>query len=118
MTTRAAIDDHALDLFLAAGYQAVSVADIIARCGISRPTFFRYVPHRDDIVLSCNAETSPDSHAAAKRPQPWPSDWRRWSGRSPTPSPARFGPSSTMPRRCWEPLDRQCEMLRVPHDLL
>lgn len=48
---RADLDEIALDLFLAHGYAAVSVADIAAAAGISRPTFFRYVANRDDLVL-------------------------------------------------------------------
>lgn len=48
---RADLDEVALDLFLAHGYAAVSVADIVASAGISRPTFFRYVANRDDLVL-------------------------------------------------------------------
>lgn len=48
---RADLDEIALDLFLAHGYAAVSVADIVAAAGISRPTFFRYVANRDNLVL-------------------------------------------------------------------
>lgn len=50
-TSREAIDEVALDLFLANGYPAVTVADIVAAAGISRPTFFRYVRRREDLVL-------------------------------------------------------------------
>ncbi|MFC7620564.1 TetR/AcrR family transcriptional regulator [Microlunatus sp. GCM10028923] len=50
-TSREAIDEVALDLFLAHGYAAVTVADLVAAAGISRPTFFRYVTRREDLVL-------------------------------------------------------------------
>ncbi|GAB3741663.1 TetR/AcrR family transcriptional regulator [Microlunatus parietis] len=50
-TSREAIDEVALDLFLRNGYAAVTVADLVAAAGISRPTFFRYVTRREDLVL-------------------------------------------------------------------
>lgn len=50
-TSRDHIDRVALDLFLANGYANVTTDDLVRACGISRPTFFRYVPSRDALVL-------------------------------------------------------------------
>lgn len=50
-TSREHIDRVALELFLAHGYANVTTHDLIRACGISRPTFFRYVPTRDALVL-------------------------------------------------------------------
>lgn len=59
-TSRHHIDQVALELFLARGYTAVTTGDLITACGISRPTFFRYVPHRDAIVLDQIAQFGKD----------------------------------------------------------
>lgn len=50
-TSREHIDRVALELFLARGYAEVTTEDLIKACGVSRPTFFRYVPSRDALVL-------------------------------------------------------------------
>ena len=51
VTSRGHIDRVALELFLARGYDQVTTAELIRACGISRPTFFRYVPTREALVL-------------------------------------------------------------------
>ncbi|PHU46314.1 hypothetical protein CSW77_26125 [Shigella flexneri] len=55
-TSRDHIVDIALKLFLERGYPNVTTEDLISACGVSRPTFFRYVPSRDALVLDrrCN----------------------------------------------------------------
>jgi AcrR family transcriptional regulator len=50
-TSRDHIDDIALKLFLDRGYPNVTTDDLIRECGVSRPTFFRYVHSRDALVL-------------------------------------------------------------------
>ncbi|MGO2863670.1 MAG: TetR/AcrR family transcriptional regulator [Brevibacterium sp.] len=50
-TSRGHIDDIALKLFLDRGYPNVTTDDLIRACGVSRPTFFRYVTSRDALVL-------------------------------------------------------------------
>ena len=50
-TSRDHIDDIALKLSLDRGYPNVTTDDLIRACGMSRPTFFRYVTSRDVIVL-------------------------------------------------------------------
>ncbi|MEU3272665.1 TetR family transcriptional regulator [Saccharomonospora sp. NPDC006951] len=49
--TRAAIQDHALRLFVAQGYAATTVEQIAAAAEVSPSTFFRYFPTKEDTVL-------------------------------------------------------------------
>lgn len=41
----------AVRLFLEKGFDAVSVAEVAAAAGISKPTLFRYFPAKEDLVL-------------------------------------------------------------------
>ncbi|MFF3375549.1 TetR family transcriptional regulator [Streptomyces sp. NPDC002680] len=45
------VSDIAIGLFLEKGFDAVSVAEIAAAAGISKPTLFRYFPAKEDLVL-------------------------------------------------------------------
>jgi AcrR family transcriptional regulator len=49
--TRDAIADAAISLFLAHGFDQVSVSDIAAVAEVSKPTLFRYFPTKEDLVL-------------------------------------------------------------------
>jgi AcrR family transcriptional regulator len=49
--TRDTIAATAVDLFLAHGYDAVSVNDVAAAAEISKPTLFRYFPSKEDLVV-------------------------------------------------------------------
>ncbi|MFD9887843.1 TetR/AcrR family transcriptional regulator [Amycolatopsis sp. NPDC059027] len=49
--TRRAISDAAIAMFLADGFDAVSVADVAAAAEVSKPTLFRYFPTKEDLVL-------------------------------------------------------------------
>ncbi|MFI1912239.1 TetR family transcriptional regulator [Nocardia sp. NPDC020380] len=49
--TRAAIQAHALELFLKQGYEATKIEQIIEAAEISESTFFRYFPTKEDLVL-------------------------------------------------------------------
>lgn len=51
VTSREHIDQVALELFLDRGYAEVTTDELIRACGVSRPTFFRYVTSRDALVL-------------------------------------------------------------------
>ncbi|KAA9154055.1 TetR family transcriptional regulator [Amycolatopsis acidicola] len=48
--TRAAIQDHALRLFVEQGYDATTVEQIAAAAEVSQSTFFRYFPTKEDTV--------------------------------------------------------------------
>lgn len=50
--TRRAIQEQALRLFLAKGYEATSVEEIATAAGVSHMTFFRYFPTKEDVVLA------------------------------------------------------------------
>jgi AcrR family transcriptional regulator len=50
--TRRAIQEHALRLFLAKGYDATTVEEIAAAAGVSHMTFFRYFPSKHAVVES------------------------------------------------------------------
>ena len=48
--TRKSIQEHALRLFLANGYDATTVEEIAAAAGVSHMTFFRYFPSKHAVV--------------------------------------------------------------------
>lgn len=48
--TRRAIQEHALRLFTAHGYDATTVEEIAAAAGVSHMTFFRYFPQKEAVV--------------------------------------------------------------------
>jgi AcrR family transcriptional regulator len=49
--TRAAIQQQALRLFRERGYEATTVSQIAEAAEVSVPTFFRYFPSKEDVVL-------------------------------------------------------------------
>lgn len=50
--TRRSIQEHALRLFLANGYDATTVEEIAAAAGVSHMTFFRHFPSKPAVVES------------------------------------------------------------------
>ncbi|MFA1547625.1 TetR family transcriptional regulator [Actinomadura chokoriensis] len=50
--TRLALIDAALDLFLAKGYEATTIDEIVAAVEVSQRTFFRYFATKEDVVTS------------------------------------------------------------------
>ncbi|WP_372499249.1 TetR family transcriptional regulator [Streptomyces sudanensis] len=49
--TRRAISEAAVALFLERGFDRVSVAEVAAAAGVSKPTLFRYFPAKEDLVV-------------------------------------------------------------------
>jgi AcrR family transcriptional regulator len=49
--THDTISEIAISLFLARGFDQVSVAEIAAAADVSKPTLFRYFPTKEDLVL-------------------------------------------------------------------
>lgn len=50
--TAAALQTHALELFLERGYDETTVQDITDAAGVSQRTFFRYYPTKDAVLLT------------------------------------------------------------------
>ncbi|GAA2599332.1 TetR family transcriptional regulator [Actinomadura fulvescens] len=49
--TRLALIDAALELFLAKGYEATTIDEIVAAVDVSQRTFFRYFATKEDVVM-------------------------------------------------------------------
>lgn len=45
------LSETAVGLFLERGFERVTVADVAAAAGVSKPTLFRYFPAKEDLVL-------------------------------------------------------------------
>ncbi|WP_396453762.1 TetR family transcriptional regulator [Actinomadura sp.] len=54
--TRLALIDAALDLFLAKGYEATTIDEIVAAVDVSQRTFFRYFATKEDVVTGFLSE--------------------------------------------------------------
>jgi AcrR family transcriptional regulator len=57
LKTRRSIQDHALRLFTAHGYDATTVEQIAEAAEISPSTFFRYFPTKEDVVVADEYDT-------------------------------------------------------------
>ncbi|WCO67620.1 TetR family transcriptional regulator [Iamia majanohamensis] len=58
--TAAALQTHALELFLERGYDETTVQDITDAAGVSQRTFFRYYPTKDAVLLTEHARREAD----------------------------------------------------------
>src|SRR4051794_6586859 len=66
---RAEIATTAINLFLAHGFEATTIHDVVAATGVSRRTFFRYFATKEDVVLGYMADLGDTLSAAlAARP--------------------------------------------------
>jgi AcrR family transcriptional regulator len=72
---RADLTEIAIDLFLAHGYDEVTVEQIADEAGISRRTFHRYFPSKDAVLTDALAEAGERvARALSRRPareEPW-----------------------------------------------
>lgn len=68
---RTTIENAALKLLHERGFGAVKVQDICAECGITKPTFYHYVPSKDDILLRYNEKAldTVEAHVAGTDPE-------------------------------------------------
>lgn len=57
--TQEALRIAAVDLFEVHGYDAVTVAQIAERAGVTSRTFFRYFPAKDEVLFDLSASTDP-----------------------------------------------------------
>ena len=57
----------AQDLFLEHGYEQTTVDQIAAAAGMSKRTFFRYFPSKDDLVIDRKSTRLNSSHSAVSR---------------------------------------------------
>lgn len=65
-----AISDAAITLFLAKGFDRVSVAEVAAAAEISKPTLFRYFPAKEDLALHRFADHADEAaRVVAGRPE-------------------------------------------------
>ena len=68
--THDAIADAAITLFLAYGFDHVSVTDIAATAEVSKPTLFRYFPSKEDLVLHRIADHQGEAARVVRDRQP------------------------------------------------
>src|ERR1700761_206640 len=68
--THDAIADTAISLFLAHGFDAVSINDITAAAEVSKPTLFRYFPTKEDLVLHRFADHKGEAARMVRDRQP------------------------------------------------
>ena len=68
--TRDAIADAAISLFLAHGFDQVSVNDIAAAAEVSKPTLFRYFATKEDLVLQRFADHNGEAARVVRDSQP------------------------------------------------
>jgi AcrR family transcriptional regulator len=68
--TRHAIADAAISLFLAHGFDQVSVTDIAAAAEVSKPTLFRYFATKEDMLLYRFADHNGEAARVVRDRQP------------------------------------------------
>jgi AcrR family transcriptional regulator len=68
--TRDAIADAAISLFLAHGFDQVSVTDIAAAAEVSKPTLFRYFATKEDMLLHRFADHNGEAARVVRDRQP------------------------------------------------
>ena len=98
--TRARIQEEAMRLFLAQGYDATTVDQIAEAAGVSHMTFFRNFPAKEDVVATddydpmmaelIRARPAGEPPGRARpRPRSWPASPRSTSATATRSSPVR-----------------------------
>ena len=64
--TRRAIQEAALDLFAADGYEATTVETIAAKADVSTTTFFRYFASKEEVIFADRRRRQPALHRAIR----------------------------------------------------
>ena len=69
--TKKALAEAMKSLMAREPFTKISVGDICAECGITKPTFYHYVPSKDDILLRYNEEAldTVEAHVAGTDPE-------------------------------------------------
>ena len=70
--TRRSIQEHALRLFAANGYDNTTVEDIAAAAGVSHMTFFRYFPRKENVVETREYDPMIEDFIVARPPHESP----------------------------------------------
>ncbi len=70
--TRRSIQEHALRLFAANGYENTTVEDIAAAAGVSHMTFFRYFPRKENVVQTREYDPMIEELVVARPPHESP----------------------------------------------
>ena len=65
--SREILEEAACELFLEKGYAATSVADITQRAGVSRASFFNYIPTKSDLLWTTVDDALEDLNAELGR---------------------------------------------------
>ncbi|WP_448071171.1 TetR/AcrR family transcriptional regulator [Georgenia yuyongxinii] len=79
--SREILEEAACELFLEKGYAATSVADITQRAGVSRNTFFNYIPTKSDLLWTSVDDALEGLSAALGAAGPEPGAGGRGDGR-------------------------------------
>jgi len=111
---KAQVSEMALDLFLDNGYEQTTIDDICAVAGISRSTFFRYFPSKEDVFMSTTS-TADEELLDALRQRP--DDEPPWTALRHAMSPvvAHYAAQSERARRLAE-LARATPALATRHE--
>lgn len=67
--TEAALQRAALELFRTKGYEATTIEEIVAAADVSRRTFFRYFPSKEEVIFS-DAEADMEAMRILLRQRP------------------------------------------------
>jgi AcrR family transcriptional regulator len=76
LEVRAEIQRTAVEMFLAEGFDNVSINDIANRVGVVQRTFYRHFETKEDVVLSLLDAVAPSVHAEVRNHSAGDAPWR------------------------------------------